>query len=709
MEVPRFAAVGLSLMLAVNCFMPCYTLAYADESQEVADVPEEEQEEIAGDAGGLEFSPGGVESNADAADGGAAAEGHGADDGAAAGAGEAASEADEVGVTDLSPDAIVNLGLSDAPLYSARAASVGEATITVWSDILSSIKSVVGGTWGSTADAVAQFWGWFPGSANEKISKATSASSLGIYGVVSQMQYWLQALRSLNLDMRNYQTTYLPMVETMRNLLQSQWGYNYGGTAIIQKSSPAWYLQLAANRLNYNGSLTGGDPDDYSAARLLARIHNSQYGSITYAETGNTGTRSTIGVLGYVANLLYQNNLYNESATTRLHYVGGLVGEDGSGDYSAARLLARIHNGLYGSITYSETGNTGVRSAISVLGYIANLVYQGDQYLSSVATRLHYIGPLSGVDGEDDYSVARLLARIHNYDYSASSVLDVITKGPEGGRVSLYNIGNSIETIKNETRDLDNLLESIDGRVSALDALGVRLANIALTTDEIKKGVNSSLQWYETLHGDLSMLRHGAADLLSGYADWTLWDFLQGIYFDIGQIVDLLKGLQQTLTAWGNRWDSQDLYLMEWAKRWDARPLPDLSFDMSGVESRLDDIKFMLGVAGVVENAKDVLDAIFGDMSLDVTDAAASAVGSAIQNAFPFCVPAVLKQILGLLQADPAPPEFHFDFWGAPLDFGFSDWQGLADMTSWLSRIGFAVMLFANSRRFVYSGGVAGD
>lgn len=525
MEVPRFAAVGLSLMLAANCFMPCYTLAYADDSQEVADVPQEEQEEIAGGAGGLEFASGGGESNADAADGGAAAKGHGADDGAAAGAGEASSEADEVGVTELSLDAIVNLGLSDAPLYSARAASPGEVTITVWSDLLSSIKSVVGGSWSNTADAVAQFWGWFSGTTNEKVAKATSASSLGIYGVVSQMQYWLQALRSLNLDMRNYQTTYLPMVETMRNLLQSQWGYNYGGTAIIQKSSPAWYLQLSANRLNYNGSLVGSDPDDYSAARLLARIHNSQYGNITYTETGNTGTRSTIGVLGYVANLLYQNNLYSESATTRLHYVGGLVGENGSGDYSAARLLARIHNGLYGSITYSETGNTGVRSAISVLGYIANLVYQGDQYLSSVATRLHYIGPLSGVDGEDDYSVARLLARIHNYDYSVSSVLDVITKGPEGGRVSLYNIGNSIETIKNETRDLDNLLESVYDRLSALDALGVRLANIALTADDIKKGVNSSVQWSEVLHSDLSMLRHGAADLLSGYADWTLWDF----------------------------------------------------------------------------------------------------------------------------------------------------------------------------------------
>ena len=131
--------------------------------------------------------------------------------------------------------------------------------------------------------------------------------------------------------------------------------------------------------------------------------------------------------------------------------------------------------------------------------------------------------------------------------------------------------------------------------------------------------------------------------------------------------------------------------------------------DLSGVESRLDSIVRLLTVAGVVENAKDVLDAIFGDMSLDATEAASAAVGSAIQNAFPFCVPAVLKQILGLLQSDPAPPDFHFDFWGAPLDFGFSDWQGLADMTSWLSRIGFAVVLFANSRRFVYSGGVAGD
>ena len=51
--------------------------AYADESQEVEGFSQEEQEEISGDAGGLEHPSGFGESNADAADGGAAAEGHG--------------------------------------------------------------------------------------------------------------------------------------------------------------------------------------------------------------------------------------------------------------------------------------------------------------------------------------------------------------------------------------------------------------------------------------------------------------------------------------------------------------------------------------------------------------------------------------------------------------------------------------------------------
>ena len=703
MEVPRFAAVGLSLMLAVNCFMPCYTLAYADESQEVADVSQEEQQEVSDSSGRSELSSGDGESNIDAADGGAAAEGRGADDGAAEGAGEASSEADEVGVTDLSPDAIANLGLSDAPLYSARAASVGEVTITVWSDLLSSIKSVVGGSWSSTADAVSQFWGWFPGSINEKISKATSASSLGIYGVVSQMQYWLQALRSLNLDMRNYQTTYLPMVETMRNLMQSQWGYNYGGTAIIQKSSPAWYLQLAANRLNYNGSLAGGDADDYSAARLLARIHNSQFGTITYTETGNTGIRSTIGVLGYVANLLYQNNLYSESATTRLHYVGGLVGEEGSGDYSAARLLARIHNGLYGSITYSETGNTGVRSAISVLGYIANLVYQGDQYLSSAATRLHYIGPLSGVDGEDDYSVARLLARIHNYDYSLSSVLDSITRGPEGGRVSLYSIGNSIETIKNETRDLDNLLESVYDRLTALDALGVRLGNIGVSVGDVRDILGNQSSVVDEIR--LYTSRH-VLNVPDEYEAYTLWDLLYSQLSSLENIQRLLVGLQQTLTSWGNRWDSQDLFFMEWAKRWDALDKGGSwsESDKSFLFAKLDGISDRLSV----EAGQTILDALLGEVKPQYINDQLTIVKEVARNRFPFCIPAMMQQMLGLMQSEAQVPHWEFDFFGSPLVLDLGDMEGFASVTRWASCFMLFLVLIANTKRFVFDLGGGG-
>lgn len=400
-------------------------------------------------------------------------------------------------------------------------------------------------------------------------------------------------------------------LQSILDSLRQQWGYNYGtgNTVVVHSNSPAGWLQAASNRLNYNGSLVGSDPDDYSAARLLARIHNSQYGNITYTETGNTGTRSTIGVLGYVANLLYQNNLYSESATTRLHYVGGLVGEDGSGDYSAARLLARIHNSQYGIVTYAETGGTAVRSTVGILGYLSNLTYYNGLKLNEIRSLEKYQGSLNGEDVDSVYGTARLLARLFNMNYQEVTYAETgttayrSTAGILGyiANLTYYN-GGKIDTFSNMTS--------------------------------------------------------------KGFSD----------------VLDKLGSLSVSVEV-----------------------------DFSGVESRLDSIIRLLTVAGVVENAKDVLDAIFGDMSLDVTDAAASAVGSAIQNAFPFCVPAVLKQILGLLQADPAPPEFHFDFWGAPLDFGFSDWQGLADMTSWLSRIGFAVVLFANSRRFVYSGGVAGD
>ena len=824
MEVPRFAVVGLSLLLAANCFMPCYTVAYAndltyggasyeqlredqqeragngqvdqgadfqgvlrheafreassgseippaagvgrirpsahvlvetsysladslirllsarayaDESQEVEDVPQEEQEEIAGDAGGFEFSSGVVESDADAADGGAAAEGHGNDLGASEEAGEDSSGLDggldangnffERVLTSLD-DITYLLGeladyqrqngsgvsphvLTDDYLYAIKANTSDTNTklnsvITYINDLeayttrireytlnslneLADINKKTSVLRGSSSESGRVNW-----TLNGNVWNTNSA------GLAWLLSYILMDVSSINAYTAqiNQKSAYM---ESLYSLVGKQWGVGFGGTIVSYNNSPYRFLQNLNDRTYF------------------MRGSSSESGYVNWSFRSNNWATPTTGLpwlLSFIADILNgtNNNVIGIGNDLSASYV--LDGETYS-NKSVAQILAHLINVQYWEafdIKRVKENTLGLSTSMQLTGLPA-----GESTIAQIARYIHNNMVASYViDGEtySNKSIAQMLAEVVNSSYWTSDkqskiydAFNALTLGPEGGRVSLYNIGNAVETIKNETRDLDNLLESIDGRVAALDALGVRLANIALTADDIKKGVDSSLQWYEILHADLSMLRHGAADLLPGYADWTLWDFLQGIYFDLGQIVDLLKGLQQTLTAWGDRWDSQDLYLMEWAKRWDARPLPDLSFDMSGVESRLDDIKFMLGVAGVVENAKDVLDAIFGDMSLDATEAASAAVGSAIQNAFPFCVPAVLKQILGLLQADPAPPEFHFDFWGAPLDFGFSDWQGLADMTSWLSRIGFAVMLFANSRRFVFAGGVGGD
>ena len=285
-------------------------------------------------------------------------------------------------------------------------------------------------------------------------------------------------------------------------------------------------------------------------------------------------------------------------------------------------------------------------------------------------------------------------------------LLDNATKGPEGGRVSLYNMGNAVETIKNETRDLDNLLESVHDRLSALDALGVRLANIALIADEIKKGVNSSLQWYDTLHGDLSMLRHGAADLLPGYADWTVWDFLQGIYFDVGQIVDLLKGLQQTLTAWGDRWDSQDLYLMEWAKRWDA-------LDKGGSWSESDKSLLFAKLDGIsdrlsVEAGQTILDALLGEVKPQYINDQLTIVKEVARNRFPFCIPAMMQQMLGLMQSEAQVPHWEFDFFGSPLVLDLGDLEGFASVTRWASCFMLFLALLANTKRFIFDLGGGG-
>lgn len=466
---------------------------------------------------------------------------------------------------------------------------------------------------------------------------------------------WLRNLRdrSAALSPGGSTWSFTDFLNGIYQLDRAQWGYGYGGTAVIIGNSPAGWLQQ------------------------IRDAQKSAWGN-NYADTPNYNANSPAGWLRAVMDY-------------------SLSSKNGIQSLIADQKSAWGNN-------YASTPNYNANSPAGWLRDVATYTNQARRYL------VHH-DPVDDVD----YSIAAYGSLINQKVNSVRAILDSVTVGPEGGRVSLYNIGNSIETIKNETRDLDNLLEdantwldSIHDRLSALDALGVRLANIALIVDDIKNGVNSSVQWSELLHGDLSLLRHGAADLLPGYVDWTVWDFLQGIYFDLGNVVDLLKGLQQTLTAWGNRWDSQDLYLMEWAKCWD-------SLDKSPID--LSDINKLLGrltadVAGIrdkfvlQDSLSDLLDLLVGDMQVPQTQAAISRIQDVMSTRFPFCIPSVVNVVLfGSLLADPAPPVWTFDVGGSPLVVDFADYGAFAEVSSWTVRLLFTAALLLNTRRFVYGVG----
>ena len=166
----------------------------------------------------------------------------------------------------------------------------------------------------------------------------------------------------------------------------------------------------------------------------------------------------------------------------------------------------------------------------------------------------------------------------------------------------------------------------------------------------------------------------------------------------------------RVLMEWGTRWDTQDRVLMEWGKAWESYRDSvlsalggGLSLDVSGIESRLDDIKGLLLAAGMAENAKDLLDLLIGDLSGIGQAAATGAIQGAMESAFPFCVPAVVKQVFGLLAYEGSAPVWEFDICGNPLVCDFSGFQLVADCTSWLSRIGLVLALLVNTRKFVFA------
>lgn len=404
----------------------------------------------------------------------------------------------------------------------------------------------------------------------------------------------------------------------------------------------------------------------------------------------STGKTGVAYLISWIVTMISSGNMSLVSINNNLRTTHTFPGASSSSTEGAAEILWRISYLLYDQSGGRSVGNT-----------IGSLLSE---------TRKQWGTGYGGTRVIEVNSPAYFLEWLYKYSYATHTFAGESSSTTKGVAEILWRMDSKLwdtnrgRSLGNIAGDLLATLNVVNDRDSRSNAWGYDYSSTGgnYYANSPAGWLNWLYKYSWTTHtfaGDDSQTTRGFSEIL-WLIDSKLYDVSRGrtVGNTLGDVLSSLvshsslvsKGFSDVLGKLGSLSVSVEI-------------------DFSGVESRLDSIIRLLTVAGVVENAKDVLDAIFGDMSLDATGAASAAVGSAIQNAFPFCIPAVLKQILGLLQADPAPPEFHFDFWGAPLDFGFSDWQGLADTTSWLSRIGFAVMLFASSRRFVYSGGVAGD
>lgn len=104
----------------------------------------------------------------------------------------------------------------------------------------------------------------------------------------------------------------------------------------------------------------------------------------------------------------------------------------------------------------------------------------------------------------------------------------------------------------------------------------------------------------------------------------------------------------------------------------------------------------------LIAGAKDLVETIVGDFNEIVNPVTTSAIESALQSAFPFCIPAIVKQLLGLLEADPVPPSFEFEVGGQALVLDASQVQGFADLLSWACRFLFLLGLLISTPRFIY-------
>ena len=399
------------------------------------------------------------------------------------------------------------------------------------------------------------------------------------------------------------------------------------------------------------------EKDGYSVADFLAAIdtnlHSNGYGAARLLyELWDDLEYSVSGKSYSVAHSAY--GIWED-----VEILDGHVVNNGS-------LVSKGFSDVYGSLRASVDG--GVLSAAQILGHIRGRLgadRNGVTYgLGSLASMTY--DRLGTVDG-------RLHTSVDGGDLSAAQILGHIR-----GRLGADRNGVTYGLGSLASMTYDRLV-TVDGKLSLGDNGSV--VSVAGFAQQIRNRLQ-----YVTGNNTYT-----AAGLL-----YRIWQA------GISDASLVSKGFSDVIAAL----DTREVVITG------DLELGDVTVDNSDVVEQvklsnmlLGDIVDLLFLAGV----KDLVDDFLGDFDSIVSATQLAAVQSAMQNAFPFCIPAVFKQVLGLFAFEGAPPVFEFDIGGTPFVLDFSVAGEFAEISRWVVTVAFIVLLLANTRNFVYdfTGGAA--
>lgn len=326
-----------------------------------------------------------------------------------------------------------------------------------------------------------------------------------------------------------------------------------------------------------------------------------------------------------------------------------------------------------------------------------------------VIDQLDVSGTLQETGKNDSFDIANLSLYSANKLYYLSQLMTFEGQLPNSSITTRYGIAALLANVVNRFYAYGTLQETGVNRAYQISDLLLYLANKQHLNNELLIYQGQLPGWSADANSVATELRY-MIDQLNYYGDTPYWSsdrisvssLLYYLYMKSSDIAVLLSRANDFASAHSSLLSKGFADIL--AKMDNVRvtvSIPSVSVDMSGVESRLDDIKNLLMLAGV----KDIVDTIVGDLDFAKLGALSGEVQGAVSNAFPFCVPAVLKQVLGLVRYEGAAPVWDFDIGGESMHVDLSSMQPLADVSGWVCRIAFTVLLLASSRRFVFVGG----